>query len=164
MKTSEAAPGAVVNAGPHHVQVDARAGDEDQGHVRQDEKKEPPQREEMDRARPLPVQRPAEPAEPVRYRRTLHQASQDGRGCGDEHGDEVAELLQAVVAGPALLGRKFEREVLKRGRCRVGQHLPCRRHQPQPLIRREQQNVEDQAVDHPQQRGRKCHHRASPME
>ena len=105
----------------------------------------------MDRARPLPVQHPAEPAEPVRDRRALHQAGEDRRGRGDEHGDEVAELLQAVVARPAFLGGKRERQILQRGRRRVGEHLPGRRHQPQPLVGREQQNVEDDAVDHPEQ-------------
>ena len=69
---------------------------------------------------------------------------------GDEHRDEVGEQLQAVVGDPAVLGRPVQRQVLDQHRHGVGEHVPARRHQPPPLAGREQQDVEDDAVEQPQ--------------
>ena len=48
---------------------------------------------------------------PIRDRRTLHQDGEDGRGRSNEHGDAIRQLLQAVIARPAVIGRKAEREI-----------------------------------------------------
>ena len=69
---------------------------------------------------------------------------------GDEDGDEVGDQLQAVVGRPAVLGRPVQREVLDQHRQRVGEHVPAGRHEALPPAGREQQDVEDHAVEQPQ--------------
>lgn len=54
-----------MHSGEHHVQIDARAGDEHQSHVDQDEKQEPLHREKVDRSGSLPIQCFAEPAQMI---------------------------------------------------------------------------------------------------
>ena len=62
--------------------------------------------------------------EPVGDRRALHEAGDDRNRRGDEHRDEVAELLQAVVAGPAVVDGEVQRRVLNGGGKRVREHVP----------------------------------------
>ena len=147
----EAAPRRIVDAAEHVVGVLPDAGDEDHGAMRRDEAHEPAERDEMDRAHRLPVEHPADPAERIGDCRALQQAGQDRDGRRDEDGYEVTELLQAVVAGPALVDRKVERGILEGGGERGRKHFPGQRHQPLPLVGREQQHIEDDAVEQPEQ-------------
>ena len=143
-------PGGVVDAAEHVVGVLPDAGDEHHGAMRQDEADEPGERDEVDRAHRLPVEQPAEPAQRIGDRRALHQAGGDRDGRRDEDGDEVAELLEAVVAGPAVIDREVQRGILDRRRERGREDLPGQRHQPAPLVGGKQQHIEGDAVDQPQ--------------
>src|ERR1700733_12820903 len=109
----------------------------------------------MDRARSLSVQQSPGPAQPIRDRGTLEETCEDRNWRGNEDGDEVSELLQAVVAGPAFIHGESKRQILQRGRGRIRKPVPGARAQPQPLARPEQQGVNDDAVYDPEQPERK---------
>jgi hypothetical protein len=98
---------------------------------------------------PLP-NRPSRKAR-IRTRRALHHASGDRDRRGDKNSDEVAELLQAVIAGPTLVDREVQRRVLDRRRERGREHIPGLRHQPAPLISGKQQHIKGGAIDYPEQ-------------
>ena len=97
----------------------------------------------------------ADHARPIGDRRALHQPGQNGNRRGDEHGDEIGELLQAVVAGPALVDREVQRRILEGGRERGGEHAPGHGDQTKPLAGRENQHIKGDAVERPQQHDRK---------
>ena len=110
------------------------------------------------------LKHPADPLEAGRQRRRHAQPGDQGQRRGDEDGDEVGDQLQAVVGHPAVLGRPVQRQVLDQHRQGVGEHVPAGRHQPLPPAGREQQDVEDHAVEQPQRVDARCHQRARPIE
>ena len=142
-------PGIVVHTGPHVIQILSRPGNEHQRHMNEDEKQKPAQHAKVDGAGRLPIENSREPAELVGDRRTLHQAGNNRQRGSNEHRDEIGKLLQAVVSRPAMLDGKLQRQILKRRREGAGENCPGCRHQSLPLVRREQQNVKNCAVDYP---------------
>ncbi len=134
---------------PHHVQIDPRSVmNTSVTWARMNSRKNQSARKWIERA-PLPVQHAAEPSGMVRERRALHKAGDDRRGCRDEDGGKVGELLKAVVARPAMVHGERERQVLQGGRGRVRDHRPGGRYHPLPLVGREQQDVDGDAVERP---------------
>jgi len=117
----------------------------------QNEAREPGERDEVNRPHRLTVEQPAEPSQRIGDGRALHQAGGDRDRRGDEQGDEIAELLEAVVAGPTMIDGKVQRRILDRRRERGREHFPGQGHEPPPLIGREQQGIKGDAVDQPQQ-------------
>ena len=85
-----------------------------------------------------------------RQRRRHAQSGDERERSGDEDGDEVGDQLQAVVGHPAVFGRPVQRQVLDQHRHGVREDVPAGGHQPSPLRGREQQHVEDHAVEQPQ--------------
>src|SRR6185437_16506404 len=92
----------------HMIGVLSETGYEHHDSMRQDEEHKPAKRDEVDRAGGLAVQYFPKDPRAVGDRRALHEAGQDRNRRGDEHRDEVAELLQAVVTGPARFDGKVE--------------------------------------------------------
>src|SRR6185312_3977300 len=105
----------------------------------------------MDRSRPLPVERPSQPAELVGDRWALHQSGANLDRRRDEHRDKISELLQGVIVGPTGVHREMQRPVLNHDCERVGEDRPCRRYQPPPLVGGEQQPVKRRAGEYPKQ-------------
>ena len=88
--------------------------------------------------------------EPRRQRGRHAEPGDERERRGDEDGDEVGEQLQAVVGDPAVVERPVQREVLDQHRDGVREDIPARRHESPPLAAREQQDVEDEAVEQPE--------------
>ena len=105
----------------------------------------------MNRPHRLSIEQLTEPTQLVGDRRALHHASGDRDRRGDKNSDEVAELLQAVIAGPTLVDREVQRRVLDCRRERGREHIPGLRHQPVPLISGKQQQIKGGAIDYPEQ-------------
>ena len=127
------------------------ASDEDHGAVRQYEGHKPSERDEVNRPHRLSIEQLTEPTQLVGDRRALHHASGDRDRRGDENSDEVAELLQAVIAGPTLVDWEVQRRVLDRRRECGREHIRGLRHQPPPLISGKQQHIKGGAIDYPEQ-------------
>ena len=118
-----------------------------------DEHEEPDQHQEVQRSCRLNAQQLADPLEASRQGRG-HAEPGDERGrCGDKDRDEVGEQLKTVVGDPAVLGRPVQRQVLDQYRHCIRKHSPGGRHHPTPLSGREQQDIEDEAVEQPQRIG-----------
>ena len=111
------------------------------------------QDQEVQRPGDLDGQHPADRLDPGRQRRGHPQPGDQRQRGGHEHRDEVREQLQAVVGGPAALGRPVQRQVLDQHRDRAGEHVPGGGHDPLPLPGGEQQHVEDRPVEQPQHVG-----------
>ena len=132
----------------------SQTGNEHHDPVRQNEKHEPAKRDKVDGTGRLPVEHGPEKAHSVRNCRALHETRQNRNRRGDEHRDEIRELLQAIVPGPAFVNRKVQGSILESGRERGREHAPRHGNQTKPLTGGENQHVKRNAVDRPQHHDR----------
>src|SRR6185437_11019950 len=77
-------------------------------------------------------------------------AGADLKRRGDEYREEIGELLQGVIVGPAVIGGEMQRPVLNHHRESVREHRPGRGYQPLPLVGGKEHPVECGAIEHPQ--------------
>ncbi len=71
-------------------------------------------------------------------------------GCGDKHGGEIGQELEAVVVDPAMRCRPVQRYVLDRSGHGVGEHVPTGGDQAHPLPGCKYQYVKEDAVEYPE--------------
>src|SRR5262249_54029308 len=127
-----------VDTGKHVIGVCPKPSDEHKDAVNDDEEDKPAKAQKVDRPGNLAVQHPAQPSQPVGESRPLQQPHYDLNRGGDEEGEEIGELLEAVETRRRLHGREVQRRVLDCRRQRVRKDLPGEWDETLPLVGQEQ--------------------------